>query len=301
VFYNAAMSQMFTRRTFLRNCAAAAALTPFISFGKESRYRFCAFEKPLQFLSYDDMAALMAECGFHGIEATVRKGGHVLPERVEDDLPEMVEALKKHGLEMTILTSDINNASQPQAHKVLATAKKLGITRYRMLWYQYDLAKPVRPQLEAIRPQVKDLVAMNRELGVTALYQNHSGAKMVGAPLWDIYDIIQDHDPKQISIAYDIMHATAEGGLDWPIQFNLIQSHLGAVYVKDFTWENHKTKATPLGTGQINHDFFALLKKSGFNGPISMHVEYLERVNDRKIQADAFKKDFGTLRKWLND
>lgn len=246
------------------------------------------------------MAALMAECGFDGIEATVRERGHVLPERVEDDLPKMVEALKKHGLEMTILTSDINNVNQPQAQKVLTTAKKLGITRYRMLWYNYDLSKPVRPQLEAIRPQVKDLAAMNRELGVTGLYQNHSGAKMVGAPLWDIYELIRDHDPKEISIAFDIMHATAEGGLDWPIQFNLIQSHLGAIYCKDFTWVNRKVKGAPLGTGQIDHNFFSLVQKSKFTGPISLHVEYLDRVKDRKALGEAFKRDFGTLRSLLH-
>src|SRR5690348_10995550 len=124
------MPTTISRRHFLRNCAAAAALAPLASMAKEPRWKFCAFEKPLQFLSYDDMAALMADCGFNGIEATVRKGGHVLPERVEEDLPKMVDALKKHGLEMTILTSDINNPNQPQAHKVLTTAKKLGITRY---------------------------------------------------------------------------------------------------------------------------------------------------------------------------
>jgi sugar phosphate isomerase/epimerase len=294
------MAQLSSRRKFIQTCAATAALLPLATFAKKSPYRFCTFEKPLQFLSYDEMADLIAECGFNGVEATVRKGGHVLPERVEEDLPRMVEALKKRGLEMTILTSDINNASQPQAHKVLTTMKKLGITRYRMLWYNYDLSKPVGGQLEAIRPQIKDLVAMNRELGVSALYQNHSGAKMVGAPLWDIYGLIREHDPKDISIAFDIMHATAEGGLDWPIQFNLIQSHLGAVYVKDFTWENHKTKAAPLGSGQVDKSFFTLLNKSNFNGPISLHVEYLERVKDRKTQAAAFKRDFGTLRNWLN-
>jgi sugar phosphate isomerase/epimerase len=288
-----------TRRQFLKTCATAAALAPVAAFAKESPHRFCAFEKPLQFLSYDDMAELMAECGFNGIEATVRKGGHVLPERVEEDLPKMVDALKKRGLEMTILTSDINSPTE-QARKVLDTAKKLGITRYRMLWYKYDLAKPVRPQLEAIRPRVKDLVALNRELGVTALYQNHSGAQMVGAPLWDIYSVIREHDPKYISIAYDIMHATAEGGLDWPIQFNLVQSHLGAVYFKDFTWNNHKTKAAPLGTGQVDRGFASLLKRTNFTGPISLHVEYLEGVKDRKTQADAFKRDLATLRSWLN-
>lgn len=293
------MPTNISRRHFLKSCATAAALMPLAGIAKENRWTFCAFEKPLQFLSYDDMAALMAECGFNGIEATVRKGGHVLPERVEEDLPKMIDALKKHGLEMTILTSDINTADD-RAHKILSTAKKLGVTRYRMLWYNYDLSKPVRPQLQAIRPQVKDLVDLNRAIGIQALYQNHSGAKMLGAPLWDIYEVIRQHNPKHISIAFDIMHATAEGGLDWPIQFNLVQSHLGAVYCKDFTWNNKKTKGAPLGTGQIDRTFFDLVKKSSFTGPISLHVEYLEGKKNRNIQGDAFKRDFATLRNFLN-
>ena len=196
------------------------------------------------------MAALMAGCGVDGVEATVRKHGHVLPERVEDDLPKMVDALKRHGLEMTILTSDINNVNQPQAQKVLTTAKKLGITRYRMLVVSIRFDKPVRPQLEAIRPQVKDLVGDESGVGCDGALSKSFGRKMVGAPLWDIYEVIREHDPKDISIAFDIMHATVEGGLDWPIQFNLVQSHLGAVYVKDFTWENHKTKPRRLGRGK---------------------------------------------------
>jgi len=59
-------------------------------------------------LSYDETADVFAELGFDGIEAAVRPGGHVLPERVEEDLPKFAEALKKRGLEITILTSGIS-------------------------------------------------------------------------------------------------------------------------------------------------------------------------------------------------
>src|SRR5262249_20768683 len=68
-------------------------------------HTFCAFEKPLQFLGFDELADVMAAAGYNGIEAAVRDKGHVLPEHVEEDLPRMHEALKKRGLEMTILTS----------------------------------------------------------------------------------------------------------------------------------------------------------------------------------------------------
>lgn len=280
------------------------AASPLTLFGEANRAatpanKFCAFEKPLQFLSYDELAGLIAELGFDGIEAAVRAHGHVLPEKVEEDLPRLVEALKKRKLEITILTSDINSVDSPHAEKVLRTAAKLGIKRYRMLWFRYDLQKPILPQLDAMRPKLKPLAALNRELGLTALYQNHAGAEMVGAPLWDIYDLIKDFDPKEIALAFDIRHATMEGGLSWPLQFKLIQSHLGAVFVKDSRWENGKVKNTPLGEGQVDKQFFTQLKQINFTGPISLHVEYLDTKKDKKLLADAFKKDFSTLRTWL--
>jgi sugar phosphate isomerase/epimerase len=297
-----------SRRSFLSNVAAASALSavPSLLRAEEAKgtshlnkVKICAFEKPLQFLSFDELAELMKELGFDGIEAAVRPNGHVLPENVEEDLPRFHAALQKRGLEITILTSGINSVDSPHAEKVLRAAAKLGVKRYRMLWFQYDLAKPILPQLDAFRPKLKNLAALNRELGLTALYQNHSGDKMVGAPLWDIYELIKDFSPKEIALAYDIRHAAVEGGLSWPIQFNLVKSHLGSVFVKDFAWENRKVKNVPLGEGVVDQKVFTLLKETNFSGPISLHVEYLDGKKDKKLLAEAFKKDLATLRGWL--
>lgn len=298
---------LLSRRTFLKqSLAATAALAtshaPLFSepiSADTRRFTYCGFEKPLQFLSFDDVAAVMADAGYNGIEAAVRDKGHVLPERVEEDLPKMHEALKKRGLEITILTSSIDSIKSPHAEKVLRTAAKLGIKRYRMLWYRYDLRRPIQEQLNELRPKIAELVALNRELGLTALYQNHSGADMVGAPLWDIYGLIKDFNPQQIALAYDIRHATVEGGLSWPIQFNLVKSHIGAVCIKDFVWENRKVKNVPLGEGVVDRKFFALLKETTFTGPVSVHVEYLERSRDQKQIGEAFRKDLVTTKEWL--
>ena len=292
----------YSRRQFLTSAAAFSALAmtqPFPLFAKNTDRKICAFEKPLQFLGYDELAELFATLGFNGIEAAVRPGGHVLPERVEQDLPRLHEALKKRGLEITILTSGIDSVDSPHAEKVLRAAARLGVKHYRMLWYQYDLQKPILPQLEAIRPKLKSLAALNRELGVTALYQNHSGEKMVGAPIWDIYSLVKDFDPQEIALAYDTRHAAVEGGLSWPIQFNLVRSHLGAVFVKDFDWEEGKVKDVPLGEGVVDKKIFAMLKKINFAGPISLHVEYLDDSKDKKVLGNAFKKDLETLQSLL--
>ena len=94
----------FSRRRWLKNSigGAAAASLPGISSlvatGAEKsdlRWEFCTFSKPLQDLSYEESSKLIAGVGFNGVEAPVRPRGHVVPEKVEDELPKLIKALKK--------------------------------------------------------------------------------------------------------------------------------------------------------------------------------------------------------------
>ena len=62
------------RRQFI-TAAAAAAATPSLLAKQKRQNSFCVFTKPLQMLSYDDLADLIAELGFDGIEGTIRPGG----------------------------------------------------------------------------------------------------------------------------------------------------------------------------------------------------------------------------------
>ena len=293
------------RRQFLSRSlvagTAALALKPLSAAegGSQSNFRICAFEKFLQDLSYDELADVIAELGFVGIEATVRKNGHVLPERVEEDLPKLVEALKKRDLEVTTMTSDVLNPYDGLNEKVLRTAKALGINSYRMGYYRYDIKKPILPQLDDVSSQVNELAAFNRELGVTALYQNHSGAKYVGSTLWDIFGLIKDIPKEEIGLAFDIRHASVEAGLSWPVLYNLVKSQIGILYVKDFRWEDRKAIHVPLGTGRVDPKFFNQVVADGYDGPISLHVEYL---GEEGVQAnvDALRRDLKVLSGWLN-
>lgn len=293
------------RRKFLGQATLAASTTAILSplaiaaQPNSTGYRICAFEKFLQDLSYDQLAEVVAELGFVGIEATVRNKGHVLPEHVEEDLPKLVEALEKRGLEVTTMASDVLNPSQPLTEKVLRTAKGLGITSYRMGFYQYDLSQPILPQLEDVKVQVRELAAFNRDLGVTALYQNHSDAKYVGATLWDMHLALEGIPKAEVGLAFDIRHATIEAGLSWPVLYDVVKPHIGALYVKDFQWDGRKAKHVPLGTGRVDPRFFEMVKKDGFSGPISLHVEYLDKEGTQ-ANIDALRRDLWVLREWLS-
>ena len=142
---------------------------------------------------------------------------------------------------------------------------------------------------------------MNREIGIQALYQNHAGGNTLGAPLWDLNHVLDGIDVNEIGVAYDIRHAQVEGGKSWPITFNMIRPHIDTVYIKDFAWEGSKVKNVPLGTGLVDRDFFSMLAKTGFNGPISLHEEYLDHRKPELVpdHLAAIKQDLATLRTWL--
>ncbi|NNE90421.1 MAG: sugar phosphate isomerase/epimerase, partial [Verrucomicrobiales bacterium] len=232
----------------------------------------------------------------------VRPGGHVEPERVEDDLPKMVESLKKQNLKLTVMTSGINEVSDAQrTEAVLKTAAGLGVERFRMSYYKYDLKKPIRPQLDEVRPKLKELVTLCKEVGIKPVYQNHSGRNYVGGPIWDLENLFSDYDPADVGNAFDVGHATVEGAKAWPLNFALIRPYIDTVYIKDPGWVDNKLKWGALGDGSLDRGFFNTLKASQFTGPISLHVEYLGH-KDPKIVPTVIKaigENFATLKKFL--
>ena len=134
------------RRQFIATTATIAA-APSTLANARARNPFCVFTKPFQSLTYDELANLIAELGFDGIEGTIRPGGHITPEQVPDELPKMVEALRKRKLELTIMASGINNADDKLNIQQLQVAAKLGVKRYRMGYHKYDLKRPILKQI----------------------------------------------------------------------------------------------------------------------------------------------------------
>ena len=271
------------------------------------RFDLIGFIKPFQKLSYTEIADISAEIGWHGIECPVRKGGTIEPPAVEDELPKLMEALKKNKVELPVIATDVEDAADPLTPRVLRTAGKLGIRRYRMKHLYYDLNKPIAPQLENLRPKLRDLAQFNAGLNIQGAIQNHSGRNYVGAPVWDMWELLRHLDSKHLAVYFDIGHATLEGGLSWPLQAKLVEPLLGVVSVKDFQWirsepatENKnrwKDEWCPLGEGMVQPGFFTALKKTSFHGPISTHFEY--PIGSNKEMIAAMKKDLAVLTQWL--
>jgi len=297
----------FTRRQFVQTSTLAAAAIAATGARVQAEstaapWKIIAFSKPFAQLSPDDTADLVADVGWDGIECPVRsKAGQIAPERVEEDLPKMVEALKKRGKEILIVTTEITKID-PAAEKILRTLSKLGLKKYRLGFAKYTKEQPIPETVREIGAALKDLAALNRELGLQGGWQNHSGSDYVGAPLWDIWTMIHDLDPKHIGVCFDIGHATLEGGLSWPVQARLMEPYYVAVYLKDFYWEKTEKGWAPrwcnFGEGSVQKSFLTNLKKSAFAGPLSQHHEYKDLGTGPAMIANM-KKDLAKLREWL--
>jgi sugar phosphate isomerase/epimerase len=297
---------LWNRRRFLAHTLSATGLFALnrqlatAAPAADKRFPIITFSKPFQSLNFADTADLLAEVGYDGIECPVRDKGQILPERVEDELPKLHEALKARQLDLTLITTDVGGVT-PLNEKVLRTAARLGVKRYRTTTFHYDLAKPIAPQIANLKPALRDLAALNKELGIKAGLQNHSGRDYVGAPIWDLFEIVKDIDPAHLGVCFDIGHATAEGGSSWPIEAHLMEPFFTCVYVKDFSWKKNEkgwgADWGPLGEGMVDPKFFTWLRGSSYRGPISQHCEYLKGGGAK--QRAQMKKDLTLLRGWL--
>jgi L-ribulose-5-phosphate 3-epimerase len=246
-------------------------------------FKISIFSKHLHWLDYEEMAKVVAEMGFDGVDLTVRPQGHVLPERVEKDLPRAVEELSKAGKKVYMLTTAIDNADDPVSEKILGTASSLGIRHYRMGYGYYDVRRSVDESISLINGKLEKLAKLNEKYSISGEYQNHSGdygsGIYFGAPIWDLAAALKRINSPFLGSQYDIYHATVEGANSWPVGLKLISPYIRSLDIKDFAWTKKDGKwiseSVPLGEGMVDFKkYFGLIKHLDINVPVSMHFEY---------------------------
>ena len=261
------------------------------------------FSKHLQWLPFADVGPAIAESGFRAVDLTVRPGGHVLPERVEDDLPRAVETLRRSGVSVGMMTTAITDARDPLTRRVLETAKKLGVSHYRMGYWTFPSNVAPLQALREMKPRVEELAAINREIGIRGGYQNHVGTR-VGGSVWDLGILLEGMKPDGLGVQYDIRHAVAEGGESWPVALRMIAPHIDTIAMKDFHWARRpdgrwEPRSVPLGEGMVDFPaYLRQLRSLGSLPPTTVHFEYppLEMsggggASRRRETIDGMKRD----------
>jgi sugar phosphate isomerase/epimerase len=250
-------------------------------------------------LSYDELGRVSREIGFGGVDLTVRPKGHVLPERAAEDLPRAVEAIRAHGLEVPMITTDLKSAADPAARPTLSTAGRLKIPFWKAGYWRYKTGEDPEKQIAELKQVVEALTALGREYGVVAGLHNHSGDN-VGSAVWDYRELLHALDSRWVGYYFDPAHATIEGGLyGHTLATELALKNLKMVALKDFYWMKKNGRWTvnwcPLGEGMVDwSNFFRALAQARFTGPISLHFEY-----PGGEERDAIARDFEAAKKLI--
>ena len=201
-----------------------------------------AYSRHLQWLrTPDDVAQAVIEMGYDGLDITVRPyPGHVDPTKVAQDLPPFVNAIRKHGIQVSTITCPITDADSPNAEQILQTASSLGITHYWWGTFRYDTSKPIMEQLDALKPRVEKLAALNAKYKMKAMYHTYEGDMTVGAAIWDFLYVLKNFDPAHVSFHYDVGHMVVAGGNNtWALNLRAAGPYVGGVSAKDYVLESN--------------------------------------------------------------
>lgn len=307
------------RRNFIQTTGLSAAglglagtgLANSILAPRVSKRPICAFTKCLQFLTFDEIGEVLSFLGFDGADITLRSGGQVEPAEVKTALPLAIKSLQKNNITIPMVVTSITDTTDPLTQTTLQALADSGINYYRMGWMKYEESKTIQQNLDEHKKTFEKLAALNEKLGIHGDYQNHSG-NSVGSPVWDIYEVVKDINPKFLGVQYDIRHAVTEGAYSWMLGMKRIAPWIRTIDIKDFAWgKNEKGEwrhqNVPLGEGMVNFDeFLKEYAKLKVEAPISIHYEYDlggAELGKKEITMDR-KKIYGMMKKdliWFKD
>ncbi len=252
-------------------------------------------------LDFDQSAQVTAEALYSGIDCAVRPKGEIEPARAAEQMPQYAEALGRHGAKMLLLATSVASVDSPHAREILTTANRLGIRYYRLDFFPYKHDVAPEKQIAEITASLKELAALNRELGVCAIFENHStfgtkvgskterGSGYVGGDLGELHDIVKQFDPEQVAVAFDIGHAIIQHGDQWRPHFEALKDHIRIVYIKD---AGRSARFVPFGEGEIGKtDFFRLLVEMNYRAPLCIHIEYPWAPEGKKTRSNNGRCD----------
>lgn len=303
-----------TRRSFLRNSTLAISAFAIANFSKDlyaqnsSEPKFAIFSKIYQGIikDFEEAAELTATAGLDGVDCPVRKGGEIEPAQAAEGLPQYARALAKHNKKVLLLTSDIISVESPYAETVLKAAKNLGVKYYRLGMDYHNNKEPRQKQLDRKKEELKALAKLNRKIGITAIFQNHSPAgnrTYIGGNLDELYQLVKGIDANEIGVAFDLAHAIIVHGDEWRQKFDLIKPHFKIAYIKDV---KRPRSFVPFGEGEFSKSgYFRLLKKMNYNEPYSIHIEFEFGEKGKQKSKEALLKTMvncrTVLKKWIDE
>ena len=195
-----------------------------------------AFTKSFQEWSIPRVCRSFVDVGLDGLDLTVRPGGHIEPDQVEQLLPQARAAAKEAGTEILFLTTGITDANA-EAEKLLATAAESGIRKVKLGYYRYDQFGTLAKEMKAVRKRIEEVIRLASRYDVLPCIHIHSG-RFIPSHGTMLYQLIRDISPEEVGAYVDPLHMAKEGGGEgWRQGLDLLGPWIALCSVKNCAWE----------------------------------------------------------------
>ena len=292
------------RREFIGGVLAASVAPAFAGTGAKPEYH--AFSRVFQFLKDPYRAAdFLKSCGYDGVEWTIRPNGFLDPDAVTVKAMKVLkDAAAQAGIRAENVVVKFLRGDDSGAERMAMAAREAGFLSFRGEYFRYDRTKTHRENFDAFRRGFDSLEALARKSGLKACYQNHSTYNkkipLLGSLVWDLYEVVKDHDPKYIGIQYDPMHVRAEGGPSWDHTLGAIAPWIDIVCLKDFHFildpkvpKDWKRELVPAGQGIVDFaEVKRLMELEGVKPRYTVHYDYdfpTDEAGARQFAASDLK------------
>jgi len=201
-----------------------------------------AYSRHLHWLrTADEVAEAAIEMTCGGVNPTIQAfPGHIDPAKVATELPAFVKTIQKHGLRVKqVRGGNATDVSAPNLEAMVATMGQIGVTHYWVGTDNYDMSKPIMPQLDAIKLKVEKFVKLNQKHGTTLMYHTRAGASSVGSVVWDLLYVMKDFDPKHVGFHWDTGHMSHHGSNMWELLMRTAGPYVVAMGWKDRSWQQN--------------------------------------------------------------
>jgi L-ribulose-5-phosphate 3-epimerase len=266
--------------------------------------RLCGLTNTYHTYTLEQALAGIAAAGFKSVELTSVPGWteHVRRDAGAEELAHVKDLLRQHGLTAVSLAghSDlVSDAGVAEFRKALNIAQKLGISYVTTSTGGHDASSggSLEDQRNKFMANIRPLADEAAAKGITICLETHGGLLATGAIS---KKLIEDIGKPNIGINYDPGNVIFYGGVRPEEDIQSSADAVKHMHCKDQIGGPGNWNFPTVGTGEVDFAaIFAALDKVGFDGPVSVEIEFqgepwppLEDVNKAVADSYSFVRQF---------
>lgn len=248
----------------------------------------CVYSGNLSKIPYSDLAEIVKQMGYDGVDLTVMKGGHVDPSLYMVHLDRAFQTFHDAALELPMVTTSFTSASQPFAYQIFYVSALFGAKFCRLGTWPPFSGSDLAARAGTLRNVLTQFAATGSQCKITPLLANHAGS-FPGRSIPETEALVSGIVPGAFGYCFDPAQAVIEGNSAdaWESALQAALPRLGAVALSDVTLEKTTARPCALGEGVIDwKKFFSVLATARFNGPVSLHLDYETRNDVNSMTKD---------------